>query len=108
MARLGLGCLVLVLAVLTLGLSRAEVAYRLTCQNGNGGTIAIPMANRSAEEEAVHLPPPTPPGPTSLAPSAVPANATQGVHETVRLPVEFASRTEADNLSDIPLGFIVR
>jgi hypothetical protein len=98
-ARPGLGCLVLAVAMLVLGLSQAEVAYRLTFQNGTGlevqsyedlgdgirhqrygGTVVVPRANVSAIGEAVHLPPPTPPAAASRAPSAAPSNITQGIH----------------------------
>ena len=104
--RFGLGCLILAVALLTLGLSQAEAAYRLTFQNGtsvevqsyedlgdairyqrSGGRVVVPKANVSAIEEAVHLPPPTPPGPAPRAPSAGPPNATQGFRETSRPPV---------------------
>jgi hypothetical protein len=102
-ARPGLGCLLLVVAVLALGLSQAEAAYRLTSQNGtsievqssedvgdairyrrSAGTAVIPMANVFAIEEAVHLPPPTPPASAPRAPLATPPNVTQGFNEAVR------------------------
>ena len=102
----GLWVLALITASLMLGLSQAEAAYRLTFQNGTsvevqsyedlgdairyqryGGTVVIPRANVSAIEEAVHLPPPTPPAPAPRAPSAAPPNVTQGFRETSRPPV---------------------
>ena len=101
-----LACLFLVVATLALGLSQAEAAYRLTFQHGTrievqsyedrgdairyqryGGTVVGPMANVSAREEAVHLPPPTPPASAPRAPSATPPNVMQGFQETSRPPV---------------------
>jgi hypothetical protein len=76
--RPGLGCLLLVVAMLALGLSQVEAAYRLTFQNGTsvevqwyedlgdairyprlGGVVVLPKSSVSAIEEAVHLPPPS-------------------------------------------------
>ena len=100
------GCLCVAVALLALGLSQAEAAYRLTLQNGTsvevqsyedlgdairyprlGGTVVVPKANVSAVEEAVHLPPPTPPAPAPRAPSVALPKVIQGFQETSRPPV---------------------
>jgi hypothetical protein len=105
-ARPGLGCLFLVVAVLALGLSQAEAAYRLTFRKGTsievqsyeelgdaiwyqrcGRTVVVPKANLSAVEEAVRLPLSAPPTPAPRAPSTAPPNVTQGFQETSRPPL---------------------
>ena len=88
-------------AGLVVGLSYAEAAYRLSFKNGTsvevpsyedvgdsiryprlGGVVAVPKANVSAIEEAIHLPAPATPAPVPAAPTSPAPHVTVPTQKT--------------------------